>query len=254
MSPAVARFKSCRWRRPPEDGAGVLRPPRRAADRRHHRLRSRSLVPRLPRSTSCAARRRSATRTTTGTRGAESSASRRENHRPETRRGSCPGPPVRPLVSSRRTRQSAIACALMSVTSLFQTKPRFRTAVDLVEVDAVVVDEQGQVVPNVPGRFRGARGRPSRSSVRTKRRSVYVGARYRPHSNRSEPRSASSGRTYSPRWFDALRAAVRANVSVYIVDPFGLTGGRYDGARSFGDETGGGETIGRTRSAPAASR
>jgi Ca-activated chloride channel family protein len=45
--------------------------------------------------------------------------------------------------------------------------------------------------------------------------------------------------TYSSEWFDAVRAAARANVSVYVIDPEGLTGGRPDDARTFAEETGG---------------
>ena len=49
------------------------------------------------------------------------------------------------------------------------------------------------------------------------------------------------GGGYSAPWFDAIRETGQNNVSVYVMDPAGLTGdgGRYDGARSFAGETGG---------------
>ncbi len=49
------------------------------------------------------------------------------------------------------------------------------------------------------------------------------------------------GAGFSPSWFDAIRDTGRNNVSIYVLDPVGLTGGggRYDGARSFASETGG---------------
>ena len=40
-------------------------------------------------------------------------------------------------------------------------------------------------------------------------------------------------------WFDAVRSATRADVSVSVIDPNGLTGWPYDGARGFTRETGG---------------
>jgi hypothetical protein len=46
---------------------------------------------------------------------------------------------------------------------------------------------------------------------------------------------------YTPFWFDAIRNTSRNNISVYVMDPEGHTGGgeRYDAARSFAAETGG---------------
>ena len=44
---------------------------------------------------------------------------------------------------------------------------------------------------------------------------------------------------YEPLWIDAIRAAARANVSMYVIDPNGLTGGHYDAARTVADATGG---------------
>jgi VWFA-related protein len=41
------------------------------------------------------------------------------------------------------------------------------------------------------------------------------------------------------RWFDAVRSASRADVSVSVIDPNGTTGRPYDGARGFTHETGG---------------
>lgn len=46
-------------------------------------------------------------------------------------------------------------------------------------------------------------------------------------------------RHYTGEWFDAIRGAASGNVSVYLIDPEGLTGGQFDGARAFVDETGG---------------
>jgi hypothetical protein len=43
----------------------------------------------------------------------------------------------------------------------------------------------------------------------------------------------------SGRWFDVVKHASRANVSVSVVSIDGLTGKSYDGARMLADETGG---------------
>ncbi len=46
---------------------------------------------------------------------------------------------------------------------------------------------------------------------------------------------------FSASWVQAIRDSGRNNVSIYVLDPSGLTGGggQYDGARSFASETGG---------------
>jgi VWFA-related protein len=45
--------------------------------------------------------------------------------------------------------------------------------------------------------------------------------------------------TYAPEWSDALAAASRANVSLYAIDPAGLTASRPEDAMSFAEATGG---------------
>ncbi len=68
------------------------------------------------------------------------------------------------------------------------------------------------------------------------------------------------GSGYGPEWFDAVRAAARANASLDLLDPIGLPAvgdtrarqpgsgqaagdARNDGARSFADTTGGGAFV-----------
>lgn len=46
-------------------------------------------------------------------------------------------------------------------------------------------------------------------------------------------------RRYSVKWAEASRDVSRANVSVYAIDPIGLTGDRHDDAVGFARETGG---------------
>ena len=48
-----------------------------------------------------------------------------------------------------------------------------------------------------------------------------------------------SGFDVSPEWDEAIRATTRNNVSVYVIDPRGLTGPPGDWSKSFADETGG---------------
>jgi hypothetical protein len=47
-------------------------------------------------------------------------------------------------------------------------------------------------------------------------------------------------------WFDAVRSASRADVSVSVIDPNGTTGRPYDGARGFARETGGEAFVNRS--------
>jgi VWFA-related protein len=49
----------------------------------------------------------------------------------------------------------------------------------------------------------------------------------------------SSAKGMTGPWFDAVRNASRADVSVSVIDPNGTTGRPYDGARGFARETGG---------------
>jgi VWFA-related protein len=49
----------------------------------------------------------------------------------------------------------------------------------------------------------------------------------------------SAGLAYSPEWTDALAEASRANVSLYLIDPAGLTETRPEDAMSFAEATGG---------------
>ena len=64
QSTAFVRFTSCRWQQPAEDGTrGVLHAPRGQALRGHDRVRSPTRGVRTASTTSCAARRRSGTRT-----------------------------------------------------------------------------------------------------------------------------------------------------------------------------------------------
>jgi VWFA-related protein len=55
--------------------------------------------------------------------------------------------------------------------------------------------------------------------------------------NPTEP--AASGTSYSSNWFDAVKDAARSNVTVYVVDPSGLTAQRPHDAIAFTEETGG---------------
>ena len=66
---------------------------------------------------------------------------------------------------------------------------------------------------------------------------VYIGAAS--IFNPTEVIGRQGQRSYAPQWFDALRAAARADCSVYVIDPAGLTGALYDNVRAFAEETGG---------------
>lgn len=56
--------------------------------------------------------------------------------------------------------------------------------------------------------------------------------------NPTEP-LGRSGITYSGNWYDAIKDASRSNLSVYVVNPVGLTPGRPHDAIAFTEETGG---------------
>jgi hypothetical protein len=54
----------------------------------------------------------------------------------------------------------------------------------------------------------------------------------------TEP-AGRAGTEYSSNWTESVKQASRANVSVYEIDPAGLTGFRPDGGLAFTEETGG---------------
>jgi len=66
---------------------------------------------------------------------------------------------------------------------------------------------------------------------------VYVGAPWLLYATEDVGRGGE--RIFSDEWFSAVRAALRANVSVYVMSPYGMTGERDAGAIDFAEQTGG---------------
>ena len=54
-----------------------------------------------------------------------------------------------------------------------------------------------------------------------------------------DPVGQGDDRLYSVAWYDAIKGASAADISVYLLDPSGLTGRTDDGSKSFTEQTGG---------------